>query len=171
MKFKVGDKVRVVKRATASWSKTKDNYIGKVFTIDMVAERDDYPYSLSATGYWWCDEELELAQFTKSDLKDGMVVEYCNGQRRVVLNNRVMASDISRSLDNHNEDLIDKYNDDYTIDKVYHSSAHTLNEYFKDNCLTLIWERPKEEPVKEMTVEEIEKELGYKVKIIADKDN
>ena len=36
--------------------------------------------------------------------------------------------------------------------------------------MDLIWERKKEPAHKEMTVEEIEKELGYKIKVVADKE-
>ena len=32
-------------------------------------------------------------EFTKADLKDGMIVEYRDGKRRLVLNNRLIGKD------------------------------------------------------------------------------
>ena len=112
-------------------------------------------------------------KFTKADLKDGMVVEYRDGSLRMVLGDKLIGYNLYASLDNFTDtlELLDsQVFSMMTIDKVYKSTGEVLNEYFDTKKLTLIWERPKEEPVKEMTVAEIEKELGYKVKVVAEKD-
>jgi hypothetical protein len=164
MKFKIGDKVKVVKVVSAYGSEQK-KYIGKTFTMASVRENSNFSYDFKeSTPYWWCDEELELVSFTKADLKDGMVVEYCDGSRRMVVNGKVLGFDCFMPLDNWNEDLINNDSDRYTIVKVYISTQYSLNRYFDDEYLTLIWEREK--PIKKMTVAEIEKELGYKVEIV-----
>lgn len=168
MKFKIGDRVRVVKRAEMSNMKLKDKYIGEVFTILECFENLTYSYTLG-NGLYWCDEELELVEFIKSDLKDGMVVEYRDGDRRMVLGDKLIGYDSWVDIVAFNDNLECKNNKDLNIDKVYNSDSHILKDYFKDKNLTLIWERNKkeEEPAKKMTVAEIEKELGYKVEIVS----
>lgn len=173
MKFKVGDKVRV--RGDLVLNHTYGNYFfvsimekfkGKIVTIISVCN-NRYEIEEDNKRYYWTDEMLEpnVVNFTKADLKDGMVVEYQNGDRRMVLGDKLIADFGFAFLSSFTDTLEGiKYND-MIIDKVYKSTAHTLVNYFKDHNLTLIWERPKEEPIKEMTVAEIEKELGYKVKI------
>ena len=166
MKFKVGDRVRVVK--TISSFDSKKNYIGKVFTIKRINKACEYPYSFEEDyTFSWKDEELESTPFTKSDLKDGMVVEYADGRRRMFLNDKVMGDDCYTPLIHFNDDLTHSRVNSNDIVKVYNSSACVLKDYRKDNYLTLVWERP-EEPAKKMTVAEIEKELGYKVEIVSE---
>lgn len=171
-KFKVGDKVRVIRKAKHSLSPGKDEFIGKVFTIDHTSQFNDttYPYYLGGTGYYWCDEELERV-FTKADLKDGMVVEDKNGLRGVVIGSAIHHLETHGDLGLYNDDLTAKIIYDCTIDKIYEIDEpnRCLMSYLnRGTGLKLIWERPKEEPVKEMTVAEIEKELGYKVKVVAE---
>lgn len=168
MKFKIGDKVRVVKTKGGSANKYK-HCIGKIFTITHIVKGVACPYILNEYNECgWYEDELELVSFTKSDLKDGMVVEYADGRRRMCLNDKVMGNSCYIPLINFNDDLSNNKDNDNDIVKVYNSSAYTLNDYWKDKYLTLIWERPEEEPVKKMTVAEIEKELGYKVEIVSE---
>jgi hypothetical protein len=173
MKFKVGDKVRVRKDLVVG--RMYDDY---TFVLDMKKFMDeivtivsvcDKYYEIDKDNQYWCwtDEMFEpnIANFTKANLKDGMVVEYSNGERRMVLGEKLVSDFGCAFLEGLTDTLEHIQYDDMTIDKVYKSMSLTLDNYFKDYNLTLIWERPKEEPVKEMTVAEIEKELGYKVKI------
>lgn len=168
-KFKVGDKVRVV----------LPGYVGYEYEICDVKMHDGRcGYTLKKDGgfvigaVWW-ENELELIKpknFTKSDLKDGMVVEYRNGKREVVIGSRTMDTSGFISLSDVNDDLIETANNwpRYDIMKVYEVSNKNglckLTDIFKPEHLTLIWERESE--YKEMTVAEIEKKLGYKVKIV-----
>ncbi len=165
MKFKVGDKVRVVDAGTPA----KKKYIGRVFTITEVSKVLNYPYSVLDVTWLWRDNELESVdtEFTKSNLQCGMVVELRNGDRKMVLGDKFMdehghylASSFNDILENHTFKLSN-------IDKVYKSNACTLSSYFDDENLELIWER---HPVKRMTIAEIEKELGYKIEIVVNKE-
>lgn len=62
------------------------------------------------------------------------------------------------------DDLIfkSKYKD-FDIMRIFKSKSITLNDFFAHSNLNLVWER--EEP-KEMTLEEVEKELGYQIMIV-----
>lgn len=168
MKFKVGDRVKVVK--TISTYASKKEYIGRVLTITNIRE-GDYPYNIEPTEFWWREDELELAPFTKSELKDGMVVGMRDGTYRFVFNDALVSFYSHIMLSVFDDNMMHPSCEAYNIDKVYTTSARTLNRLFDTNNLTLIWERPKEEPAKKMTVEEIEKELGYKVEIVSNSEN
>ena len=75
MKFKVGDKVRIIGDA-------KRRYSNKIFTIKKIKENLCYPYVLKGLGEPFGDSELELVEsrFTKSDLKDGDKCTLKNGE-------------------------------------------------------------------------------------------
>ena len=180
MKFKVGDRVRVIKSIypfSKNPNPNKQMYINKVFKIRAINPNGSTHYNETHYGveadenysYIFLESELEPADFTKSDLKDGMVVEYRDGDRRIVLGDKLIGYDSWVDIVAFNDNLECKNNKDLNIDKVYNSDSHILKDYFKDKSLTLIWERNKkeEEPAKKMTVAEIEKELGYKVEIVS----
>lgn len=163
MKFKVGDKVRVV----TVRDERKNKYLDTILTVEKVNSQPYFTkeehYSLGED-YVFFPDELELAPFTKADLKDGMVVECHNGDRYLVVNDRLINHEgwlrISNFSNNLSSDSVE-----FTIDKVYETIGYNFQTLFNDGKLTLIWER--EELAKKMTVEEIEKELGYKVEIIS----
>jgi hypothetical protein len=179
MKFKVGDKVKIIKKSgpgsnyyygkTAIITETDcESMTGKLgYQIHMLENPDH-------DSYVWFDDELELierATFTKADLKDGMVIEYKNGDRRIVLNKCFMNPNGYGSLDysDFNDDLTlacVTLQKGYDIVKVYSSISTDIHGYCYDSNITLIWERKEEPDYKEMTVAEIEKRLGYKVKIV-----
>lgn len=100
--------------------------------------------------------------FTKADLKDGMVVEYRDGSRRMVLGDKVIGYNYYNDLASYNNTLESKF-DETTINKVYKSTSINLNNYFNKENLTLIWERKE---VEEMTLAEVCKLLGKEIKII-----
>lgn len=180
-KFKVGDKVRVKKNLHVGESYhgvcfcgDMKPYLGKILTIALVDSDGDY--HVMETGNFWSDGMFESTpvQFTKADLKDGMVVEtresYNN--RYLVLGDRLVQGGNFIYLDSCTDDLKETNNNSkFNIDKIYKPfNLCRIENIFKDSYLELIWERPEEETHKEMTVEEIEKELGYKIKIVADKE-
>ena len=108
-----------------------------------------------------------VTKFTKGDLRDGMVVELANGNRYLVLGENFInkigylcISDYSDGLDMNTE----PYN--WNVNKVYKSSAYSTDFIFKDEYLTLIWERPQKTTPIEMTLEEVCRELGREIKII-----
>lgn len=179
-KFKVGDRVKVVKKSSLSTAGRKENYIGKIFTIKYVNSADDFRYDLYdgfiSTNYYWSDDELELVSFTKAHLKDGMVVEYRKGKRRLVFNNTFTGIDGYLEFSEFNDDLTymkDSYENprNFDIVKVYELLfVGKLPDMFKDHNLKLLWERKEEPEFTEMTVAEIEEKLGYKIKVVADKE-
>lgn len=112
---------------------------------------------------------LATKKFTKDDLEDGMVVEYANGERRLVTGGLLLGNNGYGKLEEYFDNL--EYIpypcyfpcESLRIDKVYSAHINGLPKYFDDRNLTLIWKR--EEP-KVMTIEDIEEELGYKIEII-----
>lgn len=119
-------------------------------------------------------------EFTKADLKDGMVVEYRNGERYVVLDDRLINNTGYDLIDSFGECLEDNskntrfVNDNYDITKVYKINAknvYILNDIFKECNLELIWERKE---AKKMTVEEMKQKLeeltGEKIEVSVNRD-
>jgi translation initiation factor 2 beta subunit (eIF-2beta)/eIF-5 len=109
----------------------------------------------------------------KSDLKTGYKVKTKNGINWVVIKDVETMMYGHQSLllakeggfeigDLYNDDLTFARNDEYSIVEVFENrnSSSILNPKEKGKLLF------KRETPKEMTVEEIEKELGYKIKII-----
>lgn len=96
-------------------------------------------------------------KFTKADLKDGMVVAYANGQRRLVLNNFLIGKDGYFDLSNYSENLKDKnYSDRYIVRVFKINIVTTLDYIFRTENLELIWERTES---KKMTTEEMRQKL------------
>lgn len=183
MKFKVGDRVKVKEGLVAGsyynecyFNSSMRIYCGKSFIIKNTEERYSLGsrYSLSGISDWvFSDDMLELDPgFTKADLKDGMIIEHRDGDLFIVLGDRIVAKNGYWTLDDYNDDLTDRNHKGADIVNVYKTKSGVLNDiddvYNKD-YLTLIWERKEEPEYKEMTVEEIEEKLGYKVKVVADK--
>jgi hypothetical protein len=99
-----------------------------------------------------------------------MIVEYDNGNRRLVFGDHLIGINASAPLTDFKDDLTGYF--DLDINKVYchkkgeHACHITLTNMFGDDDITLIWERKeKPEPV-EMTIEEICKALGKEIKIV-----
>lgn len=110
---------------------------------------------------------MKRKNFTKADFESGMVVECRNGERYLVLRDKLLNNKHWNSI-----------SDDYTPElKMYENGVHqndimkiydtigvtNLHNIFDDENLIIIWERQE---IKEMTVAEIEKELGYNIKIV-----
>jgi hypothetical protein len=163
-KFKVGDKVRVNKNI--SDTPEKDMYTIK----DVQGNRHlGMAYNIG-TSFIVYESEIELVKFTKQNLKDGMVVKLRNGRKYFVCDNLLMGQSSFIDLNAFNNELEQLGSDEFDIVGVYKTKGHQFNNVFFDANLTLLWERREEPKYKEMTVEEIEKELGYKIKVIADKE-
>lgn len=80
MKFKIGDKVKVVK---CKISGEHCGNINKISTITQVEKDVPYPYMLKDLFEAFSEDELELVRkerFTKADLKDGDKCILKNGQ-------------------------------------------------------------------------------------------
>lgn len=107
-------------------------------------------------------------EFTKADLKDGMVVEYKDGRRRLVVAGMLIGKDGFLTLDSFRENLesVD-FIAEHTIAKVYKvEEARTFDSILKDYNLDLIWERKE---TKRMTAEEMRQKLeeltGEKIEV------
>lgn len=99
----------------------------------------------------------------KADLKPGMVVEYANGNRRlvVVINNELylIGKHMFAIVESFSDDLECANNSDINIVKVFQpKEAASLNSLL--DCTNCIWERPKEVIV---TMDEIAKKFGCDV--------
>ena len=93
---------------------------------------------------------------TKSDLKNGMVVELADGSRALVINGLLVFEDGYQGLSAYKDDLtIKTFNNEMQINKVFKSKLYNLCDVLVDN-LTLIWEREEKEELK----------VGDKVKVI-----
>lgn len=108
-----------------------------------------------------------MGKFTKADLKDGMVVEYSNGKRRLVLNNVLVGKDGYYELNQYTGDLKDKESSERDIMRVFKIAIiSTLDRMFHIENLELIWERNE---TKRMTAEEMRQKLeemtGDKIEI------
>ena len=58
----------------------------------------------------------------KSELKNGMIVEYRVGDRRLVLDDRIIGENSYNCLEGYNEDLENEGFDGFNIDKIYTSN-------------------------------------------------
>lgn len=114
MKFKVGDKVKVRKNliqgkcyGSELFIGDMENMKGRTVTIKEICSGS---YRIEEAGFWWTDEMFENNYFTKSDLKDGDVVTYRNGEKRTIKDEELLTkSKIAvNKLDNYKEDLTNK---------------------------------------------------------------
>lgn len=119
------------------------------------------------------ENEETRKEFTQADLETGMVVETRDENRYFVLEQegRIKVIDMDGScLSEIYDDLTaDKKEDDIMV--VYQAPAfddvtEIADLYMKNGYV--LWER--QEP-REMTLEEVEKELGYKIKIVGKCEN
>jgi hypothetical protein len=106
MKFKVGDKVRVIK---CSIDGERCKNLNKVSTITEIGEHLCYPYMLKDIRETFKENELALVekQFTKSDLKDGDIVTYRDGRKKIVFEDKFYGSNHFVLLKYYTEDLKD----------------------------------------------------------------
>lgn len=96
-------------------------------------------------------------EFTKADLKDGMVVKHRNGDKKMVISEALIGEDGYSDRNCFREDLTDRYFKDLDIVGVYAIKEYSnFADMLSDYNLELIWER--KEP-KKMTVEEMRKKL------------
>lgn len=115
MKFKVGDKVKVIAKKHGH-----EFAIGEIVKIDEVSDRDYKCSSLEKNELWWMGEdEFVEWKFTKSDLKDGDIVTQRNGLKKMVFENKLYGSNHFVSLTYYTEDLKDANGDEeYDIIKI-----------------------------------------------------
>lgn len=166
-KFKVNDRVRVVDKSCPS-------FYNAVLTIKEINPKgtihlSEPHYSVKECSVIFKEYKLELVKtdsFFKSDFQDGIVVELNNGQRRMFFDGLLIDKTSYLSTEDYTEDLLYKgekpEKSNYDIMRAYIPDVHFFNAdiVFQDKNLRLIWDR---NGIKEMTLPEIEKELGYKI--------
>lgn len=170
--FKIGDKIRIVGRPNTI--EEKKRFIGEEVEI-----RDFQGYDMVNTtpvlGNWaWYYDEIELVEekFTKKDLKTGMLLVRRDGVIRKVLLNTpngdigIGEQEDYLCLDGYNQDLTHSKYDDWDVMKVYSFNYQHMTLIFDLKGAKLIWEREVPVPIKELSVEEIQNILGYKIKIV-----
>lgn len=121
--------------------------------------------------------------FTKADLKVGYVVKLRDGSLEMVMmsgvcglrNHALLSVGTSGCWTNIAQDIDDNLcrhdnKRDYDIVEVYGYSTYAYCALkISTDDRELLWKR-EEKPAKKMTVAEIEKALGYKVEVVAEKD-
>jgi len=96
-------------------------------------------------------------EFTKADLKDGMVVKHRNGDKRMVISEALIGEDGYSDRNCFREDLTNRYFKDLDIVGVYAIQEYSnFADMLSDYNLELIWERKES---KKMTVEEMKQKL------------
>lgn len=181
MKYKVGDKVRVIsdlewddsRFPTCGVTEEMAALRGKCVTIKCIARSGRYQTLETGKWYSWTEEMFSgIAEFQLCDLESRMVVETRDKCRYLVFRDKekihFMNANGNTCIRNSRGFglLYDKNmkngNPDKDILKVF-PKVDTFEEVKTVNGP--IWER--KEP-KKMTISEIEKELGYEVEVIAD---
>ena len=95
---------------------------------------------------------LPVLDFTKSDLKTGMVVETRNGNRYMVYESRLLRHLNYAELNNYDQNMKCISDEDFDIVKCFdiHSNAYSIGDIISPGCnsdLDLLWERKPEEKV------------------------
>lgn len=107
----------------------------------------------------------------KLDLKTGYLVKYRNGNLRMVMPSSEGMIFVGEDgghmfMNDYNEDLLCETGKAYDIMEVWGFSDFCIYALkVKTDNRKLLWSR---EDKKEMTISEIEKELGYSIKIVKD---
>lgn len=110
MKFRVGDKVKVI---NCKIEGRECENLEKIFTIKSIDKNDNrFPYELYGTPEFFGDDELELVnKFTKADLKHGDKCTLKNGQV-------IFFDKTSNYSFNSIDEQLRYFNDDVSIVKV-----------------------------------------------------
>lgn len=121
MKFKVGDKVKVIAKKHGHGFN-----IGEIVKIEEISDRDYKCSSLEKNELWWMGEdEFTKVKFIKSDLKDGDIVTYRNGLKKIVSGDKLCGNDLFAPLRYYTEDLKDvDGEEEYDIVKVERSTQY-----------------------------------------------
>ena len=106
----------------------------------------------------------KIKTMTKSDLKNGMVVELRNGKRFLIVNDLGIGKDSCIKLDGlvgYDENLYDISGfSEFDITKIYKTVGNTFRTLFDNERLSLIWEREEKPKLSEKDKNKIVK--GFK---------
>ena len=102
----------------------------------------------------------------KSNLKNQMIVECRNGKRRMVVDNILICDNGFIDLLNYNNDLKHMKFSEFDIIKIY-DKIYRLDLLDNQKRLNLLWARSE---VKEVTMADVEKKFGCKIKIVKEEE-
>ena len=119
----------------------------------------------------------------KSDLKSGMILECGNKYLFLVVLDHYIGEHLLLGVDDDNSDCnlcfngewmcLNDYNDDlddddFSITNVYIPQSHTVNKLYAYQKIPIKTndDTTQDEEVQEVTIKEIEEQLGYKIKIV-----
>lgn len=172
MKYKVGDKVRIVDtRPDGGFVRTMNKYLGTIMTIKEV-HKEFYKMEEDQTevpnGWNWKESYIaSYAVFAKDSLETGDVVKCRNGRVYIVnkdLDMMICVNGFER-LRGYNTNLTHINAEGFDIVAVRRpiSDYHCQFSAFESSLGVLVYERVEPE---EMTLEEVCKLLGKQIKII-----
>lgn len=146
--YSVGDKFVVV-----DVEGREPHYCFNDGTIITFTEEDnsDCPYFDDGDAVNWrrLKAYKEIQQFTKTSLKDGMVVEYRNGWKRIVFEYKLLSDEgVGSELGYFNEDLT--YSDEWAMDIVKVMFGGEL-----------LWQREEDPTPAQLKKQRITKELEF----------
>lgn len=177
MKFKVGDKVKVRKWDDMEtefgidldgdimcpnlfFTKGMKVYCDNVFVVNKVLESDNSYVLEGLSGnsyafegldnYDFNDTMLIPYQFTKADLKTGMVVETRNGNRYMVYGDKILRMHFHVDLNSYDDKLNNSYGEQFDIVKCFNIDEKCISciEDLLENVNNdyILWQREIEEP-------------------------
>lgn len=121
MKFKVGDRVKLIKHP--SGNTTNGFREGNTYKITSISENGYYKIRIeneNGVGGFVNEKHIAATQITKYNLQNGDIVVYRNGQTRMVMCNKLMNEDgiATNYLTKYEEDLRYKADSQKDIVKV-----------------------------------------------------
>lgn len=167
MRFYKGKKVRVknnlrnIEDFRGGLIPRMEEFEGKIVTITNVYD-DKVHIKEDDDGYVWdlrAFEELEGLVINKDDIKEGDIITLRNGDRLLIDADKYV-SDLSDENNNSVYSL-----DCYENDMTYRAgnSNYDIVKVERPVEYSIVYDK---EAVREMTVEEISKALGYEVKVV-----
>lgn len=174
--LKVGDKVRVKENLIIGERYGNRTIVsdmadlrGKIVTISKAIGHNLYNIAedTSPLSYDWTEEMFEPVSFGKHLLRDGVIVRRRDDTYAIVIGDYFHSKTGYSCLSSYDDSLYCKecIHDELDIMAIYKPIGRgSIDSILDGKYLMLISERPAE--VKEMTLEEICKELGYNVKIV-----
>lgn len=153
-----------------------DRYVkGNIYNVENGVMTDEHDYkcrcgnTLLDINHLLDSQFEEVKEMTKDDLKVGYLVELRKGKLCIVIpvkHNLALYSN-DQAVECYLSDLNNECNDkdgDYEFDVIKIFGLSTTCDLFDISGRDLLWQR--EEPVKEVTIADIEKQFGCKVKIV-----
>jgi hypothetical protein len=160
-KFKVGDKVLIKKDITADEtcirSQTLEKFKNEPMTIKIVYGEEE-AYDVEENYYSYEGDWLELYEDRDARKFEAFLREVADGYKRSTAN-VYHAYDCLYNIVNH-DNLDNKY---YLTDEEFELSISDLVNFYVNEFVP-----EKDKPAVEMTLSEVEKALGHKVKIVPD---